>query len=379
METIPRNLKTLSSSFFLFGPRGTGKSTWLRQHFPEALWIDLLDPREQRIFRARPEHLLERLMGVPERTLVVIDEIQKVPTLLDVIHRLIEEQRNVRFVLTGSSARKLRRGASNLLAGRLLQAEMHPFLASELGKDFELQQALRFGLIPLIWQAEDPAATLQAYVDLYLREEVQAEALVRDLGAFSRFLEAISFAHGSLLNLSAVARECQIQRKTVEGYLGVLEDLLLCFRIPVFSKRAKRQLIAHEKFYYFDVGVYRALRPAGPLDQPEEIEGISLEGLVAQHLRAWIAYRNLGERLYFWRTKSGSEVDFVVYGNDCFFAWEVKRSTSAHSVDLRSLKSFRQDYPEAEVALLYLGQQSLEIDGIPVIPCEKFLKTLAIQ
>ena len=379
METIPRNLKTLSSSFFLFGPRGTGKSTWLRQHFPEALWIDLLDPREQRIFRAHPEHLLERLMGVPERTLVVIDEIQKVPTLLDVIHRLIEEQRNVRFVLTGSSARKLRRGASNLLAGRLLQAEMHPFLASELGKDFELQQALRFGLIPLIWQAEDPAATLQAYVDLYLREEVQAEALVRDLGAFARFLEAISFAHGSLLNLSAVARECQIQRKTVEGYLGVLEDLLLCFRIPVFSKRAKRQLIAHEKFYYFDVGVYRALRPAGPLDQPEEIEGISLEGLVAQHLRAWIAYRNLGERLYFWRTKSGSEVDFVVYGNDCFFAWEVKRSTSAHSVDLRSLKSFRQDYPEAEVALLYFGQQSLEIDGIPVIPCEKFLKTLAIQ
>ena len=378
METIPRNLKTLSSSFFLFGPRGTGKSTWLRQHFPEALWIDLLDPREQRIFRVHPEHLLERLMGDPERTVVVIDEIQKVPTLLDVIHRLIEEQRNVRFVLTGSSARKLRRGASNLLAGRLLQAEMHPFLASELGKDFELQQALRFGLIPLIWQAEDPAATLQAYVDLYLREEVQAEALVRDLGAFSRFLEAISFAHGSLLNLSAVARECQIQRKTVEGYLGVLEDLLLCFRIPVFSKRAKRQLIAHEKFYYFDVGVYRALRPAGPLDQPEEIEGISLEGLVAQHLRAWIAYRNRGERLYFWRTKSGSEVDFVVYGNDCFFAWEVKRSTSAHSVDLRSLKSFRQDYPEAEVALLYLGQQSLEIDGIPVIPCEKFLKSLAI-
>ena len=378
METIPRNLKTLSSSFFLFGPRGTGKSTWLRQHFPEALWIDLLDPREQRIFRAHLEHLLERLMGDPERTVVVIDEIQKVPTLLDVIHRLIEEQRNVRFVLTGSSARKLRRGASNLLAGRLLQAEMHPFLASELGKDFELQQALRFGLIPLIWQVEDPAATLQAYVDLYLREEVQAEVLVRDLGAFARFLEAISFAHGSLLNLSAVARECQIQRKTVEGYLGVLEDLLLCFRIPVFSKRAKRQLIAHEKFYYFDVGVYRALRPAGPLDQPEEIEGISLEGLVAQHLRAWIAYRNLGERLYFWRTKSGSEVDFVVYGNDCFFAWEVKRSTSAHSVDLRSLKSFRQDYPEAEVALLYLGQQSLEIDGIPVIPCEKFLKSLAV-
>ncbi|MEC8259603.1 MAG: AAA family ATPase [SAR324 cluster bacterium] len=266
METVPRNLKTLSSSFFLFGPRGTGKSTWLRQHFPEALWVDLLDPRAHRIFRAHPEHLIEGLMGDPERT-VVIDEIQKVPTLLDVIHRLIEEQRNVRFVLTGSSARKLRRGASNLLAGRLLQAEMHPFLALELGKDFELQQALRFGLIPLIWQAEDPAATLQAYVDLYLREEVQAEALVRDLGAFARFLEAISFAHGSLLNLSAVARECQIQRKTVEGYLGVLEDLLLCFRIPVFSKLAKRQLIAHEKFYYFDVGVYRALRPAGTLNQ----------------------------------------------------------------------------------------------------------------
>ena len=164
----------------------------------------MLDPREQRLFRAHPEHLIERLIGDPERTVVVIDEIQKVPTLLDVIHRLIEEQRNVRFVLTGSSARKLRWGASNLLAGRLLQAEMHPFLASELGKDFELQQALRFGLIQLIWQAEDPAATLQAYVDLYLREEVQAEALVWDLGAFARFLKAISFAHGSLPNLSAL-------------------------------------------------------------------------------------------------------------------------------------------------------------------------------
>ena len=175
----------------------------------------------------------------------------------------------------------------------------------------------------------------------------------------------------------SLTRECQIQRKTVGGYLGVLEDLLLCFRIPVFSKRAKRQLIAHEKFYCFDVGVYCALRPAGPLDQPEEIEGISLEGLVAQHLRAWIAYRNRRERLYFWRTKSGSEADFFVYSNDYFCAWEVKRSKLAHSVDLRSLKSFRHDYPEAEVTLLYLGRQSLEIDGIPVIPCEKFLKSLA--
>jgi predicted AAA+ superfamily ATPase len=372
-----RFLSGPAGSFFLFGPRGTGKSTWLQATLPGALRVDLLDPASQRQFQARPERLRELLAGQSGVRDVVVDEIQKVPALLDVVHQMVEADRSLRFILTGSSARKLRRGGANLLAGRLVQAEMHPFMAAELGTGFDMQRALQIGLVPLVWNAPDPAATLRAYAALYLREEVQAEALVRSVGAFARFLEAVSFSHGSLLNLAEVARECQVSRKTVEGYLEILEDLLLSFRLPVFTRRAKRHLVGHDKFYYFDTGVYRSLRPSGPLDRPEQIEGMALEGLVAQHLRAWVAYRGLGEQLYYWRTKSGSEVDFVVYGANTFAAWEVKRSSRVHSTDLRALKAFRQDYPEAQIALLYQGQERLEIDGIAVIPCQTFLEQLS--
>lgn len=376
MATTRRFLRDPAGSFFLFGPRGAGKSTWLNATLPNAIRVDLLDPESQRLYQARPERLRELVAGHPEARDVVIDEIQKAPVLLDVVHQLVETDRQRRFILTGSSARKLRRGAANLLAGRLVQAEMHPFMAAELGDAFNLPRALKIGLVPLVWTAPDPEATLRAYAALYLREEVQAEALVRNIGAFSRFLEAISFSHGSLLNLAEVARECQVGRKTVEGYLDILEDLLLSFRVPVFTRRAKRHLVAHDKFYYFDAGVYRSLRPAGPLDRPEEIEGLALEGLIAQHLRAWIAYRNGGEQLFYWRTKTGSEVDFIVYGPNIFAAWEVKRAARVHQGDLRALKAFREDYPEAEVALLYRGQDRLEIEGIPVIPCGMFLEQL---
>lgn len=372
-----RFLSGPAGSFFLFGPRGTGKSTWLQATLPDALRVDLLDPASQRQFQARPERLRELLAGQSGVRDVVVDEIQKVPALLDVVHQMVEADRSLRFILTGSSARKLRRGGANLLAGRLVQAEMHPFMAAELGTGFDMQRALQIGLVPLVWNAPDPAATLRAYAALYLREEVQAEALVRNVGAFARFLEAVSFSHGSLLNLAEVARECQVSRKTVEGYLEILEDLLLSFRLPVFTRRAKRHLVGHDKFYYFDTGVYRSLCPSGPLDRPEQIEGMALEGLVAQHLRAWVAYRGLGEQLYYWRTKSGSEVDFVVYGANTFAAWEVKRSSRVHSTDLRALKAFRQDYPEAQIALLYQGQERLEIDGIAVIPCQTFLEQLS--
>lgn len=373
MESLGRFISSPESSFFLFGPRGTGKSTWLRGSRPDAIWLDLLDPEAQRLYLARPERLRELIAGRPDVADVVIDEIQKVPALLDVVHALAESDKHLRFVLTGSSARKLRRGAANLLAGRLVQARMHPFMAAELGAAFDLNQALIQGLVPLVWNAADPAATLRAYASLYLREEVQAEALVRDIGAFARFLESISFSQGSILNLAEVARDCQVGRKTVEGYLGILEDLLLSFRVPVFSKRAKRLLVTHEKFYFFDAGVYRSLRPTGPLDRPEEIAGMALEGLVAQHLRAWIDYRANAAELYYWRTKSGSEVDFVVYGADVFCAIEVKHAARVSSKDLRALKAFREDYPEVNAYLIYMGKERLAIDGIVCIPCEEFL------
>ena len=376
MESIRRFLHGPAASFFLFGPRGTGKSTWLRERCDDAIWVDLLEPEAQRLFLARPERLRELIAGRPDARDVVIDEIQKVPAVLDVVHALAESDRQLRFILTGSSARKLRRGAANLLAGRLLEIRMHPFMAAELGARFDLQRALQTGLVPLVWNAPDPVATVRAYASLYLREEVQAEALVRDIGGFARFLEAISFSQGSLLNLAEVARECQVGRKTVEGYLGVLEDLLLSFRLPVFSKRAKRLLVAHEKFYYFDVGVYRSLRPTGPLDRPEEIGGIALESLVAQHLRAWIDTRGANETLSYWRTKSGTEVDFVVYGPQTFWAIEVKHAARVGSKDLRGLRAFREDYPEASAVLLYMGTERLMIDEVLCLPCAEFLAGL---
>lgn len=376
MESKGRFYKLPASGCFLLGPRGTGKSTWLRSALADATWLDLLDPEAQRLYQARPERLRELLAANPDSRDVVIDEVQKVPALLDVVHADIESGSGRRYVLTGSSARKLRRGSANLLGGRLLETSMHPFMAAELGDGFSIGQAMTHGLVPLVWTAQDPAATLRSYASLYLREEVQAEALVRDIGAFARFLEAISFSHGAQLNLSAVARECQVGRKTVEGYLGILEDLLLAFRVPVFTRRARRELVAHDKLYLFDVGVYRSLRPRGPLDRPEEIGGAALEGLVAQHLRAWSAYRSGEDGLYYWRTRAGLEVDFVVYGPESFAAIEVKHARTVHTKDLNALRAFQQDYPEARAILLHQGNEATRIDGIDCLPCESFLRGL---
>jgi predicted AAA+ superfamily ATPase len=378
MELVRRFFQAPKDSFFLFGPRGTGKSTWLRETFPDAIYIDLLDQEAFRYYLARPERLGEVIGGSPRAGTVVIDEIQKVPSLLDVVHRLMETKggRHVRFILTGSSARKLRRGGTDLLAGRAVLKTLHPFLAGELGPRFSLVRSLELGTLPLVLGAAEPAETLKSYVSLYLREEVQAEGLVRNVGNFARFLEAMSFSHASLLNTSQVARECQVNRKAVDGYVEVLEDLLLGVRLQVFSRRAQRQLVQHPKFYFVDVGVFRSLRPKGPLDSPEEIGGACLEGLVAQHLRAWIAYSKGDRRLHFWRTKAGLEVDFVVYGEDAFAAIEVKRSRTVSSKDVRSLLAFREDYPQARVCLLYGGKERLKVNGVPCLPCDEFLRGL---
>ena len=289
MAYLPRLRAVPDRSFFLFGPRGTGKTTWLRERLPDALFINLLRPDTYRELAARPERLRELVMGSGGKRDVVVDEVQRVPELLHVVHDLLEGQGAPRFVLTGSSARKLRRGGVDLLAGRASVETLHPFMAAEL-PDFDLDRALDRGILPLVVDSRDPASALAAYAGLYIEQEVQAEALVRNVGAFARFLEAVSFSHASVLNVSNVARESQANRKTVEGYLAVLEDLLLAFRIPVFTKRAQRSLTAHPKFFWFDAGVFVAMRPAGPLDRPEEIGGAALEGLIAQHLRAWLAY-----------------------------------------------------------------------------------------
>lgn len=376
MAVVRRLLQPPAGGFFLFGPRGTGKSTWLAEVFPEALRFDLLAPDVLRALQARPERLRERLAAAAGADTVVIDEIQKAPQLLDVVHALIEEQPALRFVLTGSSARKLRHGAANLLGGRLVAASMPPFMAAELGEAFNLERALQIGLVPLIWQAADPQASLAAYASLYLQEEVQAEALVRQIGDFARFLEVISFSQASQLNLASLAREAEIPRKRAESYLSILEDLLLAFRLPVFQRRAQRQLVQHQKFFYFDAGIYRALRPRGPLDTPADIDGMALETLVAQHLRSFCQLRRRGDTLSFWRTRAGLEVDFVLYGPDRFWAIEVKRSRHIDRRDLTALRAFAHDYPEAELLLLSLAPEPLLIDGIRCEPLEPWLRKL---
>jgi predicted AAA+ superfamily ATPase len=375
MEFQSRFFKLPAQSFFLFGPRGTGKSTWLKHELPGALFVDLLRPEVYREMSARPERLRDLALGAPESDTVVVGEVQRVPELLNVVHELLESRRRKRFVLTGSSARKLRRGGIDLLAGRALLRTLHPFMAAELHR-FRLDEALHRGLLPLVVASNQPEETLHAYASLYLEQEVRTEGLARNVGNFARFLEVISFSHASVLNVSNVARECQIERKTVAGYVDVLEDLLLSFRVPVFTKRARREMASHPKLYLFDAGVFRSLRPHGPLDRPAEIDGAALEGLVAQHLRAWLAYSPTQAELFYWRTRSGVEIDFVMYGRDVFWAIEVKNTARVHPQDLRPLKSFVADYPECKPILLYRGGERLHVEKIWCIPVEEFLAQL---
>ncbi|MFC1763113.1 ATP-binding protein [Planctomycetota bacterium] len=373
---VPRFFRSCSGSYFLFGPRGTGKSTWLAQHYPQALLVDLLDAVAFREYSSRPERLAELVHGNPSAVTVIVDEVQRAPELLPVVHALIEEHGGQQFILTGSSARKLKRKGTDLLAGRAAVRSLHPFMAAELGNQFHLDDVLLTGLIPVIFFSSSRRDTLHAYVSLYLKEEVQAEGLVRNVGNFARFLEAASFSHTCQLNVTNIAQECHVERRTVQSYMGILYDLLLAYRVPVFTKRAKRATAQRPKFYLFDVGVFRALRPSGPLDRPEEMEGAALEGLIAQHLRAWIDYRDSDIQLYYWRTKSGTEVDFVLYGQDSFYAIEVKNTGVVRPADLKSLRSFGVDYPEAQRILLYRGKDRLLIDGIHCLPCPLFLKQL---
>jgi uncharacterized protein len=375
MDLQSRFLTAPKQSFFLFGPRGTGKSTWLRQAIPDALVVDLLQPDVARELSARPERFTDIVRGAPGRQTVVLDEVQRVPELLNVVHALIESKDRRRFVLTGSSSRKLRRGGVDLLAGRAVVRTLHPFMASELDR-FDFDAALTRGLVPLVVASERPEDVLRAYVSLYLDEEVRLEGWTRNIGAFARFLEAISFSQGAVLNVANVARDCQVERKTVAGYIEILEDLLLAFRVPVFTRKAKRETSAHPKLFLFDAGVFRSLRPKGPLDRPEEINGAALEGLVAQHLRAWLAYRGMDAELFFWRTRSGVEVDFVVYGRAGFWAIEVKNRDRIRQEDLRGLEAFGADYPQSELVLLYRGSRRERRGRIWILPLDDFLRRL---
>ncbi|MBI2444068.1 MAG: ATP-binding protein [Candidatus Magasanikbacteria bacterium] len=361
-----------NKSFFLFGPRGTGKTTWLKARFPQALYFDLLEAEVFNDLTASPGRL-GQMIPPAWSNWVVLDEVQRVPALLHEVHRLIESRR-LRFLLTGSSARQLARGKVNLLAGRALTLFMHPLTAAELGDDFSLPHAIKHGRLPATFTERDPRQYLESYVTTYLREEVQQEGLTRNLGAFTRFLETASFSQAQVLNISAVARECAVHRKVAENYFSILEDLLLAVRIPVFAKHAARRLVLHPKFYFFDSGVYRTLRPKGPLDTPEEIDGAAIETAVFQEMRALNDYYRLGYQLFFWRTIAGQEVDLVLYGERGIIAIEVKRTARVTADSLKGLAAFLTDYPMARAYCLYGGERARWEGNIRVLPLTDFFK-----
>ena len=371
----PRLLKPPGAkSFFLFGPRSTGKTTWVRRTFPQAVYIDLLEADLFTRLTANPQRL-EGLVPIGHRDWVVIDEIQRIPDLLSEVHRLIET-RKYKFALTGSSARKLRRGGINLLGGRARTLAMHPLSAAELGQDFNLEHSLRFGQLPIVYSDPEPDRFLASYVKTYLEEEVRQEGLTRNLGAFARFLEAASFSQGAVLNISEVARDCAVERKVVENYFGILEDLLIGYRLPVFAKRAKRRLVAHPKFYFFDAGVYQALRPRGPLDSPEEIGGAACETLLFQELETINDALELDYKLFYWRSSAQYEVDFVLYGEKGLLAFEIKRAGRVSEVYLRGLRAFLKDYPMARAFFFYGGRRRLSENPIQILPMETAFREL---
>ncbi len=361
-------------SIFLFGPRGTGKTSFLRSRLPDALYLDLLDNSLYSHLKARPSRLAE-LIPSGYKNWIILDEVQKIPKLLDEVHRLIELKR-YQFILTGSSARALRREGVNLLAGRALRYYMHPLIAQEMGDDFNVQRSLQVGLLPAAVTRKHPQKYLEAYASSYIKEEIAQEGILRNIDSFTEFLEVASFSQAQQLNYSEIARELGVNRKLVNSYFTILEDLLLGKRIKPFTKRAKRKMVAHQKFFYFDVGIYKAIRPMGPLDTSKEADGAGLETLFFQSVLAVNEYYELGYSIYFWRTAGGAEVDFVLYGKNGLHAFEIKRGAHLDKKSLRGLKMFQSDYPEAKLHLLYGGDHYEYHDNITIHPFEQALKKL---
>ena len=361
-------------TYFLFGPRGTGKSMFVEGFYKTGLFFDLLDARVFNELMADPSRLSPK---IPEgfADWVVIDEIQKIPALLDEVHRLIEK-RGVRFVLTGSSARRLRRENVNLLAGRALTCRLYPLTTRELGEDFDLGRSLRYGHLPAACTSRNPERFLKSYVKTYLQEEIQQEGLTRNLPAFSRFLEAASFSQASPLNVSAIARDCAVSRKIVENYFSILRDTLLSYEIPAFTRRAKRDVMRSVKFYFFDAGVFRAIRPAGPYDSDSEAGGLALETLVLQEIVARNDYGNDDYGIYYWRTRQDIEVDFILYGARGFKAIEVKHSGRARREDFKGLRQFKKEHPAADLLFVYSGARRYHEGEIEIVPAGTFLKSL---
>lgn len=362
-------------TFFLWGPRQTGKTTLLRESYPQAHWIDLLKADEYRRYLERPELLRQELEQSPSKQ-VVIDEIQKVPSLLDEVHWLIEN-RKIHFALCGSSARKVKRGAANLLGGRAARYELFGLTAGELGSEFDLERLLNHGYLPRIYASERPQRLLNAYVSDYLKEEVAAEGLVRNLPTFSRFLDIAALFDAELVNFSTIARDCGVSGPTVKGYFTVLEDTLLGRWLPAYTKRQKRRVIAAPKFYFADVGVVNQLAHRGTLEPGSELFGKAFESWIHHELVAYGAYREAFAGLSYWRLASGIEVDFVV--GDMKLAIEAKASAKITFDHLKGLRQLAQDHPKVQrrVVVCLEPKRRVTEDGIQILPVRELVREIA--
>ncbi|MCP4576120.1 MAG: ATP-binding protein [Deltaproteobacteria bacterium] len=358
-EFNPTKLK----SYFLFGPRQTGKSTFVKSLLTDKdLYIDLLPQRNFLNYAKNPGRVREEILAHLKRyndPLCVIDEIQKIPTLLDEVHELIESKR-LRFILTGSSARKLRRGGANLLAGRAYTYRLFPLTFSELGSRFDLERALRTGTLPVLWGAgtEDSFEFLKSYTETYLKEEVAAEGLVRNIGPFAQFLDIAAANDGETVNYNNVARECSVSVKTVQQYFQILEDTFLAFKIPAWSRSGRRRMVSHPRYYFFDTGVTNILAHTLTNQLNPKIFGRRFEQFVICQLMAFIDYKRLDFQLFYWRTNHGAEVDVLIcQGNHIVCALEIKSSKNISAKRLGGLKSFMEDNPGVPAYVLGKGQK----------------------
>ncbi len=379
-----RRLRLPDRSFFLFGPRGTGKTTWLKSVLPDAKWFDLLITREILRLSRTPDLFRMEVESNPPKTWIVVDEIQRLPSLLNEVHAILFEHRSkYRFALTGSSARKLKRADVNLLAGRAINRKLFPLTAAELDFEFDLDDLLRFGCLPNLRMerkegGQDSALIdlLEAYVDNYIREEIKQEALVKNLDSFSRFLEIAALMNARITNVSSISRDAAVARPTVQGYFDVLADTLIGDWLPAWNPRARVKEVKHPKFYFFDAGVVRALagRLREPLDSAER--GALLETYIFNELRAWIAYSNCGGQLSYWRTPAGAEVDFIWSRGQRAIGIESKASDRWRSEDGKPAKELLDSGLLKKAFTVYLGNKRLQDGPVPIFPVKDFLREL---
>jgi predicted AAA+ superfamily ATPase len=357
---------------FLWGARQTGKSTLLKHLFPDCRYYDLLKGEVFGRYSRRPELLREELMVCNEDELIIIDEVQKIPQLLNEVHWLISN-RKLRFILCGSSARKLKRSGANLLGGRAIRNVLFPLVSAEI-PDFDPDRALNNGMLPRHYQVLNPEKRLQAYIGDYLQEEIRAEALTRNLSVFSRFLEVSALSCGEMLNYTNIASECGVSSPTVKEYFSILEDTMIGFMVPAYRKAIKRRLFLGPRFYFFDLGLTNYLLHRKNLIQGSPEYGKAFEQFVIQELHAWCGYNNLHPGLTYWRTTSGMEVDAIL--GDAQVAIEIKSSREIHRHHLKGLKAFGEEHPRSRRIIVSNEPVRRISEEIEIIPLLEFLEDL---